>query len=123
MEKAKKKFPFSVFEFIVYIFAILMVVWGIVYLSLGVAVNFVNYQSSIITADNHLKSTTNMMGFLEQGFLVLSIGVGAGLICLLITAKKSDKEFEKTQRRAARIAARKESEIVDAKVEEVNEAK
>lgn len=98
-EKKQLKLPITIFELVVYILAGLMAIWGLVYLSLAVAVNFVRFDNALIETNNHLKETTNNMGFLEQGILVLVIGVAVAVIVLLIHAKTSDREFEKEQRR------------------------
>ena len=98
-EKKQLKLPITIFELVVYILAGLMAIWGLVYLSLAVAVNFVRFDNALIETDNHLKETTNNMGFLEQGILVLVIGVAVAVIVLLIHAQTSDREFEKEQRR------------------------
>ena len=58
------------------------------------------------------------MGFLYQGFLVLGIAIVVAVVFLLINAKKSDRDYEKAQRRAARLA---KDNVVEAEVEPVNE--
>lgn len=113
----KVKLPISIFELVVYILSGLFIIWGITYLSLGVAVSFLHYKDALVIADKHLKETTGNMGFLLQGVLVLAIGVLVMVVVLLANAKKSDRDFEKQQRRAARMSARRQ-EVIDAVVEE-----
>ena len=114
----KKKLPVTIVELVIYILSGLMGLWGLTYLALGMACSFISHESDLYKADLHLKATTGQMGFLWQGLLVLGIAVLVGVVTLLITAKKSDREFEKSQRRAARL---KKNNVVDAEVSEVKE--
>lgn len=113
----KKKLHFSIFELVSYIVAGLFALWGLTYISLGVASEYAGVKSALREADVHLKETTGNMGFLYQGLLVLFIGIAISVIVLLVFAKKSDRDFEKSQRRAARL--KKQPEVVEATVEEV----
>lgn len=111
---AEKKLKISIFELVAYIVIGLFSLWGVVYIFLGMSCSFISTSSAVYLADGKLRSTTNNMGFLSQGILILSIGIIVGVIILLIFAKKADRDFEKNQRRAARIAARKEEmNVVD----------
>ena len=126
-KKLNLKLPITIFELVVYILAGLMGIWGLVYISLAVAVNFVRYDNALIETDNHLKETTNNMGFLEQGILVLSIAVIVAVIVLLVNAKTSDRVFEKEQRRKQarfnrkNVATQQEEIIVEAETTPVEE--
>ena len=126
MAEKKKKLPISVFELVVYILAGLMALWGITYVVLGVvAANFASYKSSLYIVDAALKDNTSGLGFLGQGLIVLAVAVVVAAFVLLSNAKKSDREYEKEQRRSAarnmRQAARKQA-VVDAEAEPVNPA-
>lgn len=124
MAAEKKRLPISIFELVVYVLSGLMAIWGIVYISLGIACNFAKYDSGLIAVDAGLKNNTNGMGFLEQGILVLAIGVIVAVIFLLVNAKKADRIYEKEQRRkAARFnrgkrLSEEETTIVEAEVAE-----
>ena len=98
-----KKFnlPISIVELVVYTLCSLMAIWGLVYISLGIAVNFLNYKSDLVNTNNALIAGTNGMGFLQQGILVLFVGVIVAVVFLLSYAKVADRKFEKEQRRAA----------------------
>lgn len=114
----KKKISLSIAEWIIYIGFGLLTLWGLVYLILGFTCNFVNYNSDLFLADKHLKETTAGMGFLTQGILIMACGLLVIIITLLVTSKKSDREFEKSQRRAARMSQRG-TNVVEAEVSEV----
>lgn len=113
-----KKLPVSVFELVIYIGFGLMALWGITYICLGIACNFISYKSDLWGANEYLKATTSDLGFLKQGILVLTIAAVVIVTVLLLNAKKSDKEYEKSQRRAARLSQRTSS-FVDAEVSEI----
>ena len=98
---AKKKLPISIVEIIVYSLSGLMAFWGLVYISLGVAVNFLKYDNELVKTNAAILEGTNGMGFLQQGILVLFIGVIVAVVFLLGFAKVADRQYEKEQRRAA----------------------
>lgn len=114
----KNKAKLSIAEWIIYIGFGLLSLWGIVYIIFGCTCNFVNYKSALAGTDTYLRQTSGGMGFLEQGILILVCGLLVIVTTLLITSKKSDREFEKTQRRAARISQRK-NPVADAEVSEI----
>ena len=116
----KKKLPISIFELVVYILAGLMGLWGLTYIALGISCEFISYKSALAEADAYLKAGTSGMGFLFQGFLVLGIAVVVSVIVLLITAKKSDRDYEKTQRRLARLS-KDNAPVVDTEATPVEE--
>ena len=98
---AKKKLPISIVEIIVYSLSGLMALWGLVYISLGLAVNFLKYDNELVKTNAAILEGTNGMGFLQQGILVLFIGVIVAVVFLLGFAKVADRQYEKEQRRAA----------------------
>ena len=114
-----KKLPISIFELVVYILSGLMGLWGLTYIVLGVCCEFISYKSGLAEADAYLKAGTAGMGFLYQGILVLAIAVVVATIFLLVNAKKSDRDYEKAQRRAARLA--KDTPVVDVEATPVEE--
>ena len=97
----KSKLPITIFELVVYILGGLLALWGLVYVGLGVACIFSKYNSDLVLADLNIRAGTNGMGFLEQGIMILVIGVAVVSIVLLVNAKSADREFEKEQRRKA----------------------
>lgn len=124
-QKKNLKWPLkiSIFEFVVYCLTGLMGIWGIVYMSLGLAVSFARYDSELKATDAYLKAGTSNMGFLLQGILITVIALVVATIVLLVAAKRADKDFEKAQRRAALRSARRfgkeeAAPVVDAEVSE-----
>ena len=119
----KNKVLSKVFEIIGYVVAGLLGGWALAYIALGIACEFVRYDTGIAYANRRLN-----LGFLWEGLIILAAAVVLALIVLLITAKKSDRDFEKAQRRAARLrnkptAEENNPEVVDAEVAPVEEKK
>lgn len=113
----KKKLPLTLFEIIAYSVLGLLGIWGLVYIALGVSCEFVRYDSDLAVANSSLKSSTAGMGFLAQGFLIAGIALVVAVVILLIHAKNSDRDYEKQQRRAARLA-KGNSQVIDVEAEE-----
>ena len=110
----KKLKQLSLFELIPYSFLILLGLWGLVYCILGMVCNFISIKSGLYTANKTLTNTFGI-GFLVSGLIILGVAVLLAVIILLINAKKSDRDYEKAQRRAARL--KKRPEVVDVPVE------
>ena len=117
---AKKfKLPISIVELIVYTLSGLMAIWGLVYISLGISVNFLKYDDQLVKTNAALIAGTNGMGFLQQGILVLFVGVAVAVVFLLSYAKVADRQYEKEQRRAAARFNRKTNAAESQEVVEV----
>ena len=101
MAENKKLSRNDIIELVIYCLAGLLALWGLVYMCLGFAVNFISYKSDLVATNARIRAGTNGMGFLEQGIMILFIGVGVIGATLLIFAKSADRKFEKEQRRAA----------------------
>ena len=128
MEKKKnaKKLKLSLFEIVWYTLCALVFLWGLTYIVLGLIANY----APIPDADNELLKASKAyadvfkMGFFEYGLIHVGVAWLFALVVLLIYSKKSDREFEKEQRRAAlRASARKsmgleEDNVVEAEVTE-----
>ena len=97
-ENKKSKLPISIFELVIYCLCLLLGLWGLVYISLGVAVNFLPYDHAIVKYDASIASSSTM-GLLFQGLLILSCAVLPAVVVLLVFAKTADREYEKEQRR------------------------
>lgn len=102
----KKKLPVSIFELVAYIVSGLLGLWGLTYMSLGIAVVYISGETDLAKAD----ASFGDFGFLGQGIVILVVATLFAVIVLLVNAKKSDRDFEKAQRRAARLA---KSDVVD----------
>ena len=116
---AKKKLPISIVEIVVYTLSGLMALWGLTYISLGLAVNFLKYDNQLVKTNAALIAGTNGMGFLQQGILVLFVGVIVAVVFLLGYAKVADRQYEKEQRRAAARFNRKNNAVESQEVVEV----
>lgn len=108
----KKLKQLSIFEKIAYCLLLLLGLWGFIYTLLGFVCEFLSVNSGLRYANNYIKNVFGT-GFLTCGLIVLGVSVVAAVIVLLINAKKSDRDFEKAQRRAARLKKKPESEVVD----------
>ncbi len=108
----KKLKQLSIFEKIAYCLLLLLGLWGLIYTLLGFVCEFLSVNSGLRYANNYIKNVFGT-GFLACGLIVLGVSVVAAVIVLLINAKKSDRDFEKAQRRAARLKKKPESEVVD----------
>ena len=103
----------STFEIIAYSVLCLLGLWGFVYTILGFVCEFLSNHSGLKEANAYIKSTFGT-GFLTCGLIVMVVSALAAVIVLLVNAKKSDRDYEKAQRRAARLKKKPEAEIVDA---------
>ena len=112
----KKLKHLSVFEIVAYSVLCLLGLWGLIYVILGFACEFMRFDSGLRYANNYVKNVFGT-GFLVCGLIVLGVSVAAAVVVLLVNAKKSDRDFEKAQRRAARL--KKRPEVIDAEVEKV----
>lgn len=118
----KKKLPVSKFELVAYIILGLLLLWGIIYMILGFACTILPFDNPLCVTDKYLKGI-NGLGFLTQGIIIVVVSLVVLVIVLLANAKKSDKAFEKTQRRQARISQRNSPEIADAEMSEASSNK
>lgn len=113
----KKKLPLSIFEIVAYSILCLMGLWALTYISLGIACEFIRYDTAVAKANAKLN-----LGFLWEGLIIAGVTVVVTVTILLIYAKRSDRDFEKAQRRAARLrknVVKEEPQVVDAEVSEV----
>ena len=115
----KKKLPLTVFEIIAYTILLLLGLWALTYISLGIACQFIRYDTAVRVANDKLN-----LGFLWEGLMILGATVVGAVTVLLINAKKSDRDFEKAQRRAQRLIKKNPTpEVVEAEVAPIEEKK
>lgn len=108
----KSKVLSKVFEIIAYAVAGLLGLWALTYIALGIACEFIRYDTAVAEANAKLN-----LGFLWEGLIILASAVLLAVVVLLITAKRSDRDFEKAQRRAARLIKKNPTpEVVEAEV-------
>ena len=107
---AKKKLPLSIFEIVWYSICVLVMIWGLVYVILG-----------LIDGANDLTSLHKFMGKFQKtfgltmyfwGLIIFAIGVVAGVTVMIVYAKTFDKAADREQRRSARLSAIKKEEKV-----------
>ena len=101
---AKKKLKVSVFEIIWYILTGLLGAWGLTFISLGIVARNSKAGSDIVMANYNWKQVMKT-DYFTAGILILVSAIVLAVIVLLIFAKTADREVEKQQRRAARLAA------------------
>ena len=100
---AKKERKVSIFEIIWYSVSGAIALWGLTFITLGVIVRNLKSTSDLAKADAAFKAAMKL-NYFTWGIVTLVVGLVLALIVLLITAKKADREVEKQQRRAARLA-------------------
>ncbi len=118
----KKKKQLSIFEIIWYSISGAIGLWGLVYIVLGIVANNLAIPSKnneLLKASEAIKNAFGL-DFFGWGLILLALGTILAVIVLLIKAKDSDREYEKSIRRAARLNRNKEIEnkVVEAQVEE-----
>lgn len=116
--KKKIRLNLSIFELVSYSILLLVGIWGLVYICLGIASSFIGYKTAVYKA-NQIIAGTFGLGFLYWGIIILVISAAIAVIILLANAKKSDRDYEKAQRRAQRL--KKQTSVVDAESTPVNE--
>ena len=112
MKKANRKV--SIFEIVWYSLTGALAVWGLTFIVLGVVARNLPSDAALVKASASYAKTMGL-DFYGWGLILLPLGVVLAVIVLLVNAKKSDREVEKQQRRAARIAA---ANVADEKASE-----
>ena len=101
---AQKKLKISIFELVWYILTGGLAVWGLTFITLGIIERNLKPGSDLASADAAWKQAMKT-DYFTAGIILLVVGVVLAVIVLLIFAKTADREVEKQQRRAARLAA------------------
>ncbi len=81
--------------------------WGLTYIVLGIVAQELTVHSTknpLLQASNTIQKYFGL-GLFHWGLIILAIAAVAAIIVLLVFAKRVDRDFEKTQRRAARRSA------------------
>lgn len=120
---AKKKLPLSIFEIVWYSICVLVMIWGLVYVILGL-VDGANDLASLHKFMANFKKTFGLTMYF-WGLIIFAIGVVAGVTVMIIYAKTFDKAADREQRRSARLSAlnKKEDKVVAEQKPEVVEEK
>ncbi len=121
--KKSSKRKLSIVEIVLYSLSGALGLWGFVYVILGIAAKYTRSDTEFYKFVINYKDTFKL-DVLYWGMILMGIAAVFASIVLLINAKKSDREFEKQSRRAARLAGlsekknAEEEKVVDVKVEE-----
>ena len=100
-----KKFKnLSLFEIIWYALTGAVAVWGLTFIVLGIVARNLKSTADLVKANASYAKAMGL-GFFNWGMILLATGVVLAVIVLLVFAKQADREVEKQQRRAARLAA------------------
>ena len=107
----KKKLPLSLFELVWYPVCGLVIIWGLIYVILGL-VNRFNKITALKDFCGNFKRTFGLDIYF-WGLIIIAIAVVAGVVCMLFFAKTFDRAADREQRRSARLSAlRKEDKVV-----------
>lgn len=119
---SKTKKQISKPELITYIGCGLFILWGLTYIVLGLLAAYLpiaDASNPIKIADNTIRKLFGM-GYFGWGLFLVGLFALIMAIVLIALARNTDKEYERQQRRAARLARIKEDnqapEVVDAEV-------
>ena len=107
---AKKKTNVSLFEKIWYPVCAIVVLWGLVYIVLGLISRFADVDSLDSFCDGFKKMFKLAIQF--WGLIIIAIGVVAAVIVMLLYAKTYDRAADREQRRSARLSALKQTNKV-----------
>ena len=100
---AKKENKLSIFEIIWYTLTGGLGLWGLTFITLGVICRFLKADAALSKTNAGYKAAMKL-GYFDSGLILLGSAVVLAVIVLLVNAKKADREVEKQQRRAARLA-------------------
>ena len=106
----------TIFEVVWYSLCGAVALWGLTYTVLGLIANELN-SKEVLSQGNKIIADTFGLGFFGWGLIILGIASLAIVIVLLIFAKRVDRDFEKTQRRAARRALQVEETVEETPAE------
>ena len=113
-------------ELVWYAIAATLATLGLVFLVFGIIGSHLPVKAS----DNWVKNSENAwlvpwskMGYRWWGLIILGVGLAIGIIALCFFARSGDRDSERAQRRAQRLALEdEEEEVVEVEAEEKVEA-
>ena len=130
VKKNHKRLPLHPFEIVWYSLTCLVGTWGLTYIVLGiVAQNLpITSEDKGLVEANGVIAKTFGLDFFGWGLIILVIASVAAVIVLLLFSNKVDRDYEKTVRRAQRLAqleaeeAKEEQQkVIDAEIAPVEE--
>ena len=101
-----------------------MGIWGLTYIVLGLVAENLPVSSEdkgLVKANGDFASTFGL-DFLGWGLIILAIAAVAAVVVLLLYSNKVDTDYEKTVRRARRLAQLEEEEAKEDALEQQEEA-
>lgn len=109
-------------ELVWYAIAATLATLGLVFLVFGIIGSHLPVKAS----DNWVKNSENAwlvpwskMGYRWWGLIILGVGLAIGIIALCVFARSGDRDSERAQRRAQRLALEdEEEEVVEVEAEE-----
>lgn len=113
-------------ELVWYAIAVTLATLGLVFLVFGIIGSHLPVKAS----DNWVKNSENAwlvpwskMGYRWWGLIILGVGLAIGIIALCVFARSGDRDSERAQRRAQRLALEdEEEEVVEVEAEDKAEA-
>ena len=137
----KKQLPLHPAEIVWYGICACVGLWGLTYIVLGLVADnlpITSEDSEFVEANAEFAKTFGL-GWFHWGLIILGIAAVCAAVTLLLLSNKADRDYEKSTRRAARLAQldaeeekeeaelakKQEGEVVDAEVapaEQVEEA-
>lgn len=119
-KKARKLKPV---ELVIYIISGLFILWGLTYITLGLVAKYLPVTNSPLKIANATIARLFGLDMFGWGLVIFILFALIAAITMIVFAKNVDKEYEKSQRRAARLSranktetAPEASKIVDAEV-------
>lgn len=103
---------FTLFEKVCYPVCGALILWGLTYTVLGlIGDNLqVKYDANPLKQASDALAGVFGLGFFAWGLIIFSIGAVIATVVLLVFARNTDRDYERAQRRAARLARNRVSE-------------
>lgn len=121
--KEKKARKLKPVELVIYIISGLFILWGLTYITLGLVAKYLPVTNSPLKIANATIARLFGLDMFGWGLVIFILFALVAAITMIVFAKNVDKEYEKSQRRAARLSrankaetASEASKIVDAEV-------
>lgn len=121
--KEKKARKLKPVELVIYIISGLFILWGLTYITLGLVAKYLPVTNSPLKIANATIARLFGLDMFGWGLVLFILFALVAAITMIVFAKNVDKEYEKSQRRAARLSranktetASEASKIVDAEV-------
>lgn len=120
MKKAKEKAykrGIKVKEYIWYIIASLLALAGLVMIILGIVANYLPLDNKFVIATKEFAKVVHL-SYINFGLIFVFAGGLIAVIVLAVFAKNADRQAERSQRRALRLAGLEEEKPTDSSAKE-----